>query len=312
MNTDSLPENRDTALRSALVATVNLSRYSRRRPNYRIAGVAIAAFALAGALTGGAVAYASTDDPAQRADEAAVRGEVTQWAQEENATLLSEPIVQSGSGTTVLQLGPAPAGADIIIEGLQCTDAGTFTEALDAADLGDSSCTKAEAPSLSSASAPVTGHGNHTFTVTSPNGARYSIAVAWAKSANLKPSAAQQAELADGVVTRAEDIEAYNRYSGCMAALGQPIDYAPTTTVVANYALPARAVDSGADNRCYVTEYKGVDAKWQLENEQTDISAKSLNACLLQRGVQPAADPTARFDQLQKLGAGLTDCIYIG
>jgi hypothetical protein len=309
MNSEHTPSARAIEFRRALVATANLGPYVRRRPPLKLVVGLLAAFVLAGALTGGAVATASTVDPEVTAAEAGAAEAAHALIGQVDGVPIGEPFIRTASGTQEINIGVRPRGATNLVEGFECIDPGDFVGLLD-------STRYEESPDCEPASEyggidSVTGSGGHILTIQARGSARFSIWLSWVKIPTFKKSAAQRQELADGVITRDEDVAAFSRYEGCMAALGHPVDNTPTSIVPAYYVADA-AVEDGSDNRCYETEYKDVDMKWQMQLEQTDIGDKSIDACLSRFGVKPAVTPEARMTQLQALIGAATGCPWIG
>jgi len=264
--------HRSSAIEQLLVDTVESTPLVRqrtiRRPSARTTIAAIAVFAVAGALTGGAVATAAAPNSQQLEINAAVQAAGVSWAADEDSRLLGKPFTASGSGNVLIDLGERPLGANAIVEGSVCTDPGTFNEGVDGAvtsqTVCDSSDTGAGNPGSSSYS--VTNDGSHQFAFSTTAGARFTVWLSWIYYPTLSPSAAEKAAIADGVVSRAEYLAAFNQYAGCMAAAGYPMGEVDQTAPVIQYTTSDAAVSSGADNRCYQTQFGAVDALWQTED----------------------------------------------
>jgi hypothetical protein len=308
MNSEPAPSERAIQLRQALVATANLGPYVRRRPPLKLVIGSLAAFALAGALTGGAVAHVSTVDPDVSAAQAAAEGAAKYEVGMEDGTTLGKPVTRTGAGTQVIDVGTAPAGATGLVEGFVCVDAGKFVGFLDSKQY--ESYTDCEPSSAGAGFVDVVRAGRHTLTMKAPDGARFAIWVSWAKVPTLVESGAQKQELSDGLITRDEVVAAFSRYEGCMGALGHPIDM-PPTSIVPSYSVDDSAVADGSDNRCYVTEYRGVDEKWQLELQASKVGVASVAACVASNKVgsghsnRAIATPTGVLPDL-------TACPWIG
>jgi hypothetical protein len=314
--TPKFNQERSDAIEQLLSDTVEATRMARpmRRPSRRLIVASIAAFALAGGLTGGAVASAATVSAQQAATEAAVQGAGQEAIAESDGTQLGQAITRSGSSTLIIQLGTAPAGANWIEDSFQCLDRAKFEESVDGKDVGGDDCTSFIGDPGASAD-PFTGTGTHTFTVNDPDHARFTVWLAWAKFPTLVASAEENAETADGFVTRAEDLAAYERYGVCMTTLGYPIadesDMESGILPLTNVSTEANA--SGADNRCYVTQYRDVDQMWQNEVNAGRIAVASIETCLRDENVDPAGTPAARLKQLAALGIGWQDgCTWVG
>ena len=92
MNSDDTTM-RDHELRRALVSTATLTKYSRRRIAPKVMIVSVAAFALVGALTGGAVAAAASRSQAQTAGAIESETEGRQLAKQQDAVLVDRKSV---------------------------------------------------------------------------------------------------------------------------------------------------------------------------------------------------------------------------
>jgi hypothetical protein len=318
--TETEPTDRDAELRRALVATSNAAPYARRRVGRRTVIAAICAFALAGAATGGAVsAVASSGDPSIVSSAAATARNIL--AQNSGA-LVGDPFVVSGSGRRTVDLGRMPAGASTLVAVFTCLDPGSFTQRLDGKITETDSCSKdiTGAPSTAGyvaggpggAHVPPVAAGEHSYRVDSPSYARYSVWLSWASVPVVQQSPAQRAALADGNVTRDEYIAGYNRYSGCMSALGHPIGTVPESAVEISYAIADEGVNSGADATCYRREFAAVDTGWQIEVEQTPIAVASMTDCLVRLHQVPGATPELMIHQLDTVSLGLVTCPWKG
>ena len=239
-----------------------------RRPSARVTVAAIAAFALAGALTGGAVATAAAPNPQQLEINAAVQAAGVSWTADEDSRLIGEPFTASGTGTVVIDLGHRPASANAIVEGSVCTDPGTFNEGIDGAMTSQTVCDSSDtgAGNPGSSDYNVTDNGSHRFTFSTTPGARFTVWLSWIYYPTLSPSIVEKTAIADGAVSRAEYLAAFNQYAGCMAAAGYPMGEVDQSAPVIQYTTTDAAVSSGADNRCYQTQFRAVDELWQTED----------------------------------------------
>jgi hypothetical protein len=137
---------------------------------------------------------------------------------------------------------------------------------LDSVSIGSTTCT-GEGRSGGGGVTLVTGTGAHTLTFSSAGGAEFQSWIAWVIEPPLPASSPQQLEeIADGVVTRDEYLAAFNRFAGCMSGAGYDVR-GTTDSVVIAYSLTEDAVSSGADELCYVSQFRDVDIAWQLQNE---------------------------------------------
>ncbi|HEY5321129.1 MAG TPA: hypothetical protein VIJ76_09650 [Galbitalea sp.] len=312
---DEGQSDRTAELRRALVATADAAPYRRPRPRKRVVIASIAAFALAGALTGGAVSAAAATSNSDAALGRLMQLEARAQLKENNGHLVGSSFAFEGSGKKSFDLGMTPAGGNSLVEVFQCLDAGRFSASLDSSAASDIplDCSQADTQGSPTATAEsVTGTGAHTFAIESRGSARYAVWLSWAYVPVATASPAQAAALSDGQVTRAEYVAAYNRYSGCLAALGYPLGEVSQSTVLISASVQNDAVTRGALATCYPREFKQVDEKWQLENEQTSIGAASIAGCLVAHGVTPAGSAEDMIGQLASIKLGLGDCPYVG
>jgi hypothetical protein len=309
MSIDHAPSDRDIEFRRALVATANLGPYVRRRPPLKLVIGSLAAFALAGALTGGAIANATIVDPDLVAAQAEAASVAQSSVKTEDGALIGRPFLWSASGTQTINVGNKPAGATVLVEGFGCLDAGHFVELLDSKKFDSfDDCS----PGGSGANFLATsGNGNHVVTLRTQKAVRFAVWLSWAHIPTFKDSAAQKQELADGAVSREEDLAAFSRFAGCMAALGHPL-IRPTTGLVPGFSEDAAALTDGSDNRCYSTEYRHVDAKWQIELSKGKVGSASVATCPSPDQVAPPASPQRLIMTNGGLLPVLTGCAWIG
>jgi hypothetical protein len=229
----------------------------------------VAAFALAGALTGGAIATASAPNAHQQKIDNAAQAAGIGWVVEQDARLIGQPFTASGTGTITVNLGHRPAGANAVVEASECATPGRFKEGMDgnvtqSGRVCDSSNTGIA--NVGTSDYPVTTNGSHTFTVKTTPGAQYSIWLSWIYYPTLSPSAAERAAIADGSVTRDEYVAAFNQYLGCVAAAGYTVSGYDESAPVIQYMDSDASVAGGAENRCYQTQFRAVDGLWQTED----------------------------------------------
>ena len=313
MSSDQEPSDRSAEFRRALVATADLAPYVRRRPPLKVAIGALAAFVLAGALTGGSIAAATTLDPTVSDAQAQAATNATLAAGIQGGTLLGKPFVRTASGTQQIQLGSAPRGATDLVEGFGCIDSGSFEVILDSKRL-------ATYPNCGSGSGEtdithVSASGGHSVVIRAAMGRRFTAWLSWAKIPKLVASPAEKADLSDHVVSRDELIAAFSRYEGCMGALGHPMNRSLTTIVPPDSATNAAVMD-GSDDRCFVTEYRDVDVKWQLELQAGSVGQASVAACKASGQLGAAArdtnDAHRAFASLQGVLPDYSGCSWIG
>lgn len=266
--------DRNAALRQLLVSTATESTNTDRRPTRKTALAAIGAFALAGALTGGAISTVavtanSQPDPTSNAQFNAAQAIGT------HARLIGTPSRYYGTGDTVVLLGTQPHTATGIVLAFDCIEPATVTVVVDSSVRQDGHCDGGGTEIL-----PLTSGESHRITVRSSDSNKYALFAAWVNEPPLPPSsAAQTAAMADGVVTQTEYIAAFNRFAGCSTAGGYPLAAITAAYVWYPYAVVDGAVSSGVDARCYASEFKQIDMAWQQSVRST------LDACLIAHGV---------------------------
>jgi hypothetical protein len=309
MSSDQSPSERSAEFRRALVATANLAPYVRRRPPFRLVVAGFAAFVLAGALTGGAIATASKPDPKLVAAQAAASTIAQDSVTTEYGTLIGRSFLRSASGTQTIDVGEKPAGATALVEGFGCLDDGHFVLFLDSKKVD--SFEDCSPGGSGSNFLTVSGAGNHLVSLSTQKAVRYAVWLSWAHIPLLTDSAAQQQEMADGVVSREEDLAAFYRFEGCMTALGHPLTRI-TTGLVPGYSEDAAALSAGADNRCYWTEYRQVDAQWQIEISEGKVGVASADACPSPDQSVPSASPQREIMTKGGVLPILTGCPWVG
>lgn len=298
--------DRTAKLRAELVATVNAEPYVKRGVRPRMVAAAIAAFALAGAATGGVITSAALAAPPEAttvtvevdADAIASRFILKQ------ATPIGSPFIISSRGQTVVELGTPPEGANSIAVDLECLDPGTFTVKVTGFTT-TYRCTQEDVGKDNSGDLrDIDGTDEQTVTVDSSG--RYTVWASWAyKEPEPELSAAQTAELADGQVTREEYEAAFDRFASCMADAGHPLLRVDRSRTLIDYSLTDDAVYSKAEPQCYVGEFRDVDIAWQLAHQDTSESAKRLRECLTAAGIAPA--PTSEENTQKLKDAGIYD-----
>jgi len=264
------PTDRMTRLREELVATVNAAPYARARFEPRVIAAAIAAFALAGAVTGGAIsatALSSDPDTTLSVDADSLAANLLG----DHARLFGTPIVVAGSGTSSIDLGEPPAGATSIAVAFTCLDPGDFSLAINGTVDSTMQCSADDTGSKfgfgssSGVQYDLRGEGRQTLTLSSKNDSGYAIWASWSAEDPIPPmSAAQTADLADGQVSRDEYLAAFDRFSACMSAAGEPLLGIDTSGTIVSYRVSETSVDSGIDTRCYEPEFRQVDTNWQI------------------------------------------------
>lgn len=265
MNSES--HIRDEALRRMLVATIDSAPVVSRQ-RWRVVVASAATFALAGALTGGALASVAT---ANNNVEGYAPFEIgPPPILDDDAEILSTPMVLTGRGPGSIDLGAAPPDANALALAIYCLENGAFRTNLDGEFVLGLTCTAEPGdPDGGGAGIVPTFDGElpREITVEADSGA-YAVWVAWVdQPADAEPSAAQQEALADGIVTRDEYAAGYQRYVACMAELGFVVDGRDTGEGIIGYVIPGSTGNSGAANRCYEAEFYQLDSTYQVSLE---------------------------------------------
>lgn len=128
-------------------------------------------------------------------------------------------------------------------------------------------------------------------------------------SSSQAVSRAQSAALSDGTVTEDEYESGYRRYVGCLKSAGFEILDNGEINKVHQFGVPAAAVSSGDDERCYVKEFKSIDIQWQISREDTSDTAKLIEACLTARGINPGTTMAQLDRQMKRNNISLDDCL---
>ncbi|GAA4681796.1 hypothetical protein [Frondihabitans cladoniiphilus] len=265
-----VPSPRLSRMRDALIADVEAQPFRRRSPRRRTIVGVTSAFVVAGALSGGLTAAAAVTalapDPAEGLIAATATYALTDAT---HGTLVGTPVYRTGSGHGVIDLGVPPAGADAVAIGFQCLEPGTFSQKLGDApsvipgDCGDDAST---APSTKNPEGQVMGltsRGDLTYTI--DGSARWALWISWGKLPTQAGASSSQVDaVADGQVTRAEYVIAFNRYEACMAQAGFEIN-APDNGGTFEYGIPGAGL-AVSDTTCYPREFAQVDAIWQTEH----------------------------------------------
>jgi hypothetical protein len=274
-----------------MVESESVPRSRLRRRHTAVAG--LAAFVLAGALTGGAVSAVAAVVSNQTPDTLAAQ-ESAQGFIGTHGRLIGTPFVNSGNGPMQVALGSKPEGATGLLIALDCKTGNDITATIlsqgDVSDSGGCSGTSAQEISINDSS-------THTLTIDPTGSKDFAVWASWVKEAALPgPSAQQKAELAKGQLTFADELAAYNRYVGCLTAAGYPMGVVPTNGPYISYAVTGAAVDSGADDRCYASEFKQVDSRWQT------YANNIITTCLTRHGIA-APQNASQQDYLNALAS---------
>lgn len=299
MNTD----DRKSTLRRTLVTRASAANTTTRRP-WRL-GTLVAAVAIGGALTGAASATAISLAAPYEDDVVTTLALSVARA---NSVAIGAPHYVASEGAVTVGLGAVPAQATGLAVRTSCTEPGSVEMMLDGKWIGSFSCDEETPVSGGGWVESISAGGQHILTFDSTTGTGYEAWISWVKEPPMPTSSAQQTdEMADGAATRDEYVAAFNRFVGCMGAAGYDLG-GVSDAVVFQYAVPDAAVQSGADELCYVSQFQDVDAAWQLQNEATSESTHYLHDCLVAKSIVPSANYQDYWAQLQDAGFGVEDC----
>jgi hypothetical protein len=260
--------DRTDALRRALVTTVDAAPFQRRTPRRWTIVAAIAAFALAGAATGGAVAATRAGGGELTPEQLANAGAgMRQQAVGTRAELFGEEFLVEASGATTIDLGERPAGAEAIATSFACVDAGDYEVQLDGDFFMGFGCLETDTrPGGGSSTISLVAAGTHSLKITGPG--RFIVWAQWATEDPIPPSStAQTLAMADGVITRDEYLAGFDRFVACMMGAGYHVDGGNREAVILSYATPGAAFDHGTDERCYQPEFGDIDMTWQIAHQ---------------------------------------------
>ncbi len=246
---------RDGAVRALLVETA--SRPPRRQ--WRgTALVAAIAFLLGGGITAGALsATAATRESSLPPDTSQEMISMFLHGGHTIGPLVSH----SGSGPARIDLGPRPADATGIAAFIDCGGSGNLVQTV-GGDVGlEQECASDSGIGSSSEKDPI----DSIVSVKPDRDFDYTVSAQWIFVPGPSgPSAAQQAAVADGIVTDAEYRAAVDRFAACMTGAGYPlsdIEYAPQLS----YGMSTEAAKTGTVDRCQDSELNQVVELWQAQ-----------------------------------------------
>lgn len=124
-------------------------------------------------------------------------------------------------------------------------------------------------------------------------------------------SDAQAAEISDGEVTVDEYRAAFQRYRECLSAAGFELVDVEFSNPLYDYGVPNAAVEEGAEEECYLSEFRYTDILWQTSDHVQDNSetARVFRECLTERGIDPADSVAEMEGQLEEAGIDASECL---
>jgi hypothetical protein len=263
-----IDSDRTAELRRTLVHTVNTTPVRRPPLRPRMVVAALTVFALSGAATGGAIsaaALAASNPPRVTVDidVQSLANRITKG----DTTLYGVPVVVSSTGITNVELGAKPADATMLLVAMECAAAHTRIDlSIDGSWEFSNECPDGHGGA--GTGIEVTDEGGHTLTVDASG--RFLLWASWASEPPTpEPSPAQQAEIADDVITWEEYRAAFNRYADCSEKAGNPLDgfQVLDTQQQIVFGPSNEGVESGTDRICYASEFEQVDTMWQLARQ---------------------------------------------
>ena len=298
MNDDISP--RLAAMRDALVADVASTRTTglgrrRRRPTRGAVIAVVVAFLVGGGLTGGLTAAALPGSDPDVAVQSSLAATARYMVEDANhGRVLGTSVFRVAGGNTSLTLPDRPAGADSVAVAWACLDGHEPTVEVAGRSVEGIRCGRRNDPTSDATGwtlSPAAPTGATVVTLSAGTTDRYAVWVSWAQAPRIAaPSAQQDSETADGVVTLDEYRTAFNRLLACQAQAGQAMDGVPLTWSADGtwngsgrgtgpwylYATPSTGSEV-FDTQCYPREFGAVDTIWQDEHPQPE---------------DPAVDPT--------------------
>lgn len=118
----------------------------------------------------------------------------------------------------------------------------------------------------------------------------------------------QATAIADGVISANEYELGFTRYRLCLEAEGYALVLDGKRNQSYQFGIPAVAVESGVDARCYGDEFREIDILWQLSHQDTSDSTEAMRDCLREVGIEPEWSTAAVERQLLDAGIAPQDC----
>jgi hypothetical protein len=125
----------------------------------------------------------------------------------------------------------------------------------------------------------------------------------------IQRSAEQKAAIADGVITRAEYTSGFDRFTACLKRAGFEVVSVRETGNLIEYSVPADAVATGDDDRCYRGEFVEIDRGWQLAHEDESSTTRMYQACLDANGVPASTSAEEVWKQMERHGLDEKICL---
>lgn len=122
-------------------------------------------------------------------------------------------------------------------------------------------------------------------------------------------SADQAAAIADGTVSREAYDDGFRRYQACLADAGYSLVDVREEYQQIHFGVPAAAVESGADERCYDFEYRKIDEIWQLSIQDQSKTAIMFGQCLDDAGLDSSGTRADKLNRMREHGITIEQCL---
>lgn len=131
-------------------------------------------------------------------------------------------------------------------------------------------------------------------------------------SATPEISKQQSRALADGSVTWDEYKAGFDAYRSCLAKAGFTLLKPKRSDYLMDFGVPATAVESGDDARCYDYHWAQVDGDWQVAHDDVSETARWLAHCLQSKGITPMEKKADNEELIKSNGIDLAECPVFG
>lgn len=122
-------------------------------------------------------------------------------------------------------------------------------------------------------------------------------------------SSEQRQALADGKVTWDEYKAGFDAYEACLRKAGYELQSPHVDEYRRmDFGVPAAAVDSGDDEKCYRYHYSGVDDAWQIAHLDESETAQNVKSCLRSAGITPKNRYADNVALLEEHGLDASQC----
>ncbi|HWU32421.1 MAG TPA: hypothetical protein VN108_06085 [Marmoricola sp.] len=167
-----------------------------------------------------------------------------------------------GPGDVKIDLGTRPADANAMVVLVTCEGLGTFDARFGGESHLHKDCAPADSWGLNSNKTPT----NSSVSISQDTPFAYYVTAQWAYiPPAAQPSAAQQAEIADGVVTPQERADAIARFIACSQGAGYSVTTTDGSQGLSWVPTPPDSAAGVATMRCSEAELSQVEALWQAQ-----------------------------------------------